>query len=147
MVAMGVDPVSLRSVLTTVLGQRLVPALNDKERFSYILSSEDRLNLVDKVDLDAVLEALKEMNLIKDNSSWRTVPLFRDANSPKERRPHAWVGIQEVINISPAIEALITNDPKSESIMRQARREGTLTLLEDRLVKSVRGLTDVGLIN
>jgi type IV pilus assembly protein PilB len=53
------------------------------------------------------------------------------------------IGVYEMLVMSEPIERLTVERASSEEIRRRARREGMLTLLQDGLLKVLRGLTSL----
>ncbi len=140
---MGVEPFLLVSTLRMVMGQRLVRRLCDgKEQYS--LDSVAREKVAASEKFDHVLAALTEEKLVKEGSTMDTVPFYKPVPSPQcEDGYSGRIGIHEVLMVSSAIRELILHGASPDAIEEQARKEGMLTMLEDGLYKSTRGITSV----
>jgi type IV pilus assembly protein PilB len=140
---MGVEPFLLVSTLRMVMGQRLVRRLcDDKEQ--YALDKIERGKVASEDRFDNVLAALAEEKLVKEGSSIDTVPFYKPVPSAQcEDGYSGRIGIHEVLTVSPAIRELILHNGTPDAIEAQARKEGMLTMLEDGLYKSTRGITSV----
>ncbi len=140
---MGVEPFLLVSTLRMIMGQRLVRRLCDgKEQF--LLDSVERGKVTTEDRFDNVLEALTEEKLVKEGTKIDTVPFYKPVPSPQCEDGYAGrMGIHEVLMMSPAIRDLILHNGTPDAIEAQARKEGMLTMLEDGLYKSTRGITSV----
>ncbi len=143
LVDLGVEPFLLASVLQVVVGQRLVRLLCPNKE-EYKLTHKELEALDELVDLKRVLKALKEEKIVSPKTSWRSVKFYKSRQSPtcptgfKGRR-----GIQEVLQVSPAIKELILSGAPTDKIEAQAKKEGMLTMLEDGVFKVVQGLTSI----
>jgi len=140
---MGVEPFLLVSTLRMIMGQRLVRRLCDgKEQL--LLDSVERGKVTTEDRFDNVLEALTEEKLVKEGTKIDTVPFYKPVPSPQcEDGYSGRMGIHEVLMMSPAIRDLILHNGTPDAIEAQARKEGMLTMLEDGLYKSTRGITSV----
>jgi len=140
---MDAEPFLLVSTLNIVLGQRLVRRLCE-EKEEYTLSATEIKTLEKDVDLGKVLAILKEENIVADNATWHTIPVYR----PKESGECAdgyrgRIGIHEILPISPTIKKLIMDGATSAEIEKQARADGMLTMIEDGMFKVAQGVTTI----
>ena len=143
LVDMGVETFLLVSTLKVAVGQRLVRRLTE-EKESYTLSANERADIGKYVDLDRVLEALKNEKIVKESATWNTVPFYR----PKEGLEgdagyKGRMGIHEVLHISPAVKEIVLASGTSDAIEIQARKEGMLTMIEDGIYKAALGQTSI----
>ncbi len=131
----------LVSTLNVIIGQRLVRRLqNPKEKF--FLTRDEQVQLGKKVDLDKILTVLKKENIVDQNASWNEVPFWKP--NPSTEYPdgfHSRIGIHEVLKVTPTIRDIIMKGGTSAQIEEQAKKEGMLTMIEDGIVKSVKGFT------
>ena len=140
---MGVEPFLLVSTLRLVMGQRLVRRLCDGKE-EYALDSVERGKVATEDRFDNVLKALVEEKLVKEGTTMDTVPFYKPVPSPQcEDGYSGRIGIHEVLMVSSAIRELILHGAAPDAIEAQARKEGMLTMLEDGLYKSTRGITSV----
>lgn len=143
LVDMGLESFLLVSTLRVAIGQRLVRKLAD-DKLSYVLSKAEREELSDRVNLDAVLDTLKEEKIVKDDATWNDIPFYR----PKEKGEtedgyKGRMGIHEVLQVSPTIKEMVMSQKTGDEIEVQARKEGMLTMLEDGIYKAAKGLTSI----
>ncbi len=143
LIDMGVEPFLLTSTLRVAIGQRLVRQVSTDHREPYTLSVDERSQLMKHVDLERVLDSLKEEKVIKESASWNGIPLYRPKTDAGDEAYQGRMGIHEVLPISDAIKELIMKNATADQIEDQARREGMLTMLEDGIYKAARGLTTI----
>ncbi|MBP9816905.1 MAG: type II/IV secretion system protein [Candidatus Pacebacteria bacterium] len=143
LIDMGVEPFLLVSTLRVVVGQRLVRQLtDDKEQYS--LSKEERTKVTDEDHFEAALKALAEEKLVKSGTKLDTLPFYRPkASDDKDAGYEGRIGIHETLVITPTIRDLIMHGATGDAIEAQARKEGMLTMLEDGVYKSAKGVTSL----
>jgi type II secretory ATPase GspE/PulE/Tfp pilus assembly ATPase PilB-like protein len=143
LIDMGVEPFLLVSTLRVIVGQRLVRRLCD-EKEQFALDTQERAKVAGEDRFAAVLEALSDEKLVKPGTKIENVPFHGPKPSAKcEDGYSGRIGIHEVLAVSPAIRDIILHSGTSDAIEAQARKEGMLTMLEDGLYKSARGITSV----
>ena len=143
LIDMGVESFLLVSTLRVAVGQRLVRKLAD-DKIAYILSKAEREELSKHVNLDLVLETLKEEKIVRDDATWNDISFFK----PKEKGDtedgyKGRMGIHEVLEMSPTIKDMVIAGKTADDIEKQARKEGMLTMLEDGIYKAAKGLTSI----
>jgi len=140
---MEAEPFLLVSTLQVIIGQRLVRQLCS-ERDEYKLSSEEIDTLGKSVDLDAVMKALKEENIVEKNTKWENVIFYKAKES--NECPDGFkgrIGIHEIMEITTPIRDLVIKGATAEEIEEEAKKEGMLTMLEDGIYKAARGVTTI----
>ena len=143
LIDMGVETFLLVSTLRIAVGQRLVRKLAD-DKVAYILSKAEREELSKHVNLDLVLETLKEEKIVRDDATWNDISFFK----PKEKGDtedgyKGRMGIHEVLEMSSTIKDMVIAGKTADDIEKQARKEGMLTMLEDGIYKAAKGLTSI----
>jgi type IV pilus assembly protein PilB len=143
LIDMGAESFLLVSTLRVAVGQRLVRKLAD-DKLPYTLSKAEREDLGKKVDLDKILDTLKEEGVVKKDATWNDVPFYH----PKEKGETAdgykgRMGIHEVLEMSPSLKNMVMEDATGDDIATQARKEGMLTMIEDGIFKAAQGLTSI----
>jgi type IV pilus assembly protein PilB len=141
---MDSEPFLLVSTLKVIIGQRLVRTLCDhgEERF---LTKSELSQLEENIDLDRMLEFLKEEKIIgKGATDWSKIPFFK----PKETKdcPDGYKGrsgIHEILKVTDTIKELIIRNATVEEVEAQAKKEGMMTMMEDGLFKAVQGVTTI----
>lgn len=140
---MGVEPFLLVSTLRMVMGQRLVRRLCDGKE-EYALDSVERSKIAEEDKFQAALTALTEEKLVKEGTKIDNVPFYKAKPSAECEDGYAGrIGIHEILTVSPAIRDLILHNGTPDAIQDQARKEGMLTMLEDGIYKSSRGITSL----
>jgi len=143
LVDMGLETFLLVSTLRVAIGQRLVRKLSD-DKLPYTLTKAERDELASHVNLDLVLETLKEEKIVKEDATWNDIPFYH----PKEKGEtedgfKGRMGIHEVMEMSPTIKDMVMSGKTGDDIEAQARKEGMLTMLEDGIYKAAKGLTSI----
>jgi len=143
LVDMGVETFLLVSTLRVAIGQRLVRKLAE-DKLAYFLSKAEKDELASHVNLDSVLNALKEEKVVKDDATWNDIPFYH----PKEKGEtedgyKGRMGIHEVLQVSPTIKEMVMSQKTGDEIEVQARKEGMLTMLEDGIYKAATGMTSI----
>jgi len=143
LIDMGAEPFLLVSTLRVAVGQRLVRKLAD-DKIPYKLSKAERDELQEKVDLDKILESLKDEGVIKKDATWNDVDFFRPKEKGKtEDGYHGRMGIHEVIEMSPTIKEMVIAEKTGDEVQAQAEKEGMLRMIEDGIFKAAQGLTSI----
>ena len=143
LIDMGVEPFLLVSTLRAIVGQRLVRKLCDTKD-SYALDAEARAKVASEEGFAAALKALEEEKLVKPGTKIESVPFYKPTPSSECEDGYAGrIGIHEVLEVTPTIRDLILHNGTTDSIEAQAKKEGMLTMLEDGIYKSARGITTV----
>lgn len=143
LIDMGVEPFLLVSTLRVIVGQRLVRRLCD-EKEQYTLDAVEREKAAHPDKFDAALKSLIDEKLVKPETTLDTLPFHKPKPSAEcEDGYSGRIGIHEVLAVSPAIRDVILHSGTSDAIEEQARKEGMLTMLEDGLYKSARGITSI----
>tara|TARA_B100000745_G_scaffold300372_1_gene254063 strand:+ start:1563 stop:3308 length:1746 start_codon:yes stop_codon:yes gene_type:complete len=140
---MGVEPFLLASVLQVVVGQRLVRTLCT-EKDEQKLSAAELGSLEKHADMGAILDALKDEEMISKKATWKSISIAKEKSTPEcESGYSGRRGIQEILTVSEAIKQLILEGASTDKIESQARKEGMLTMLEDGVYKTVVGTTSL----
>lgn len=140
---MKVEPFLLASVLSVIVGQRLVRRLCSS-RDKYFLN-QDQLNDLEKsIDLNKMMTSLKEENVIHQKDNWDKAPFYKPKPSNEcEDGYKSRIGIHEVLEVTESIKNLIMSNSTSDDIEKQAKKEGMMTMAEDGIMKSVQGITTI----
>lgn len=140
---MKIEPFLLVSTLNVVIAQRLVRKLGEKKEKKNLTKAEIT-TLEKSVNLEKVLEALKEEKIVDKNADWDKIPFWTPVIEKEgDDGYHGRLGIHEVLKMSPAIKELIMKGATSSEIEAQAVKEGMLTMIEDGIFKAVQGHTTI----
>lgn len=143
LIDMGALPFLIVSTVKTIIAQRLVRRLTDKKE-KYFLNKDEVKNLEKLVDLDRMMEFLKNEKVVDAKATWETIP-FHKPKGDKEN-PDGYsgrVGIHEVLKVSESIKELILKNSSQDAIETQAKKEGMMTILEDGVFQAALGITSI----
>lgn len=140
---MKIEPFLIVSTLNVIIAQRLVRRLSEgKEK--YFLNKAGLDTLRKSVDLDRVLQALKDEKLVPKDAVWEKVPFYRPKPAADPSAGFAGrQGIHEILKVTPAIKELIIREATGAQIETQAKKDGMLTMIEDGIFKAVQGITTI----
>jgi type IV pilus assembly protein PilB len=143
LIDMGVEPFLLVSTLRVAIGQRLVRKLAD-DKLAYVLSKAERDELAKHVNMDFILQTLKEEKFVAEGATWNDIQFFH----PKEKGEtedgyKGRMGIHEVLEVTPTIKDMVIAEKTGDEVEVQARKEGMLTMIEDGIYKAARGFTSI----
>jgi type IV pilus assembly protein PilB len=139
---MGVETFLLVSTLRVAVGQRLVRRLTEAKDM-YTLSANERADIGKHADLDRILDELKREGIVKQSATWNNVPFYRPKEGAGDEGYKGRIGIHEVLHVSPTIKEIVLAQGTADSIEKQAREEGMLTMLEDGIYKAALGQTSI----
>jgi type IV pilus assembly protein PilB len=140
---MDAEAFLLVSTIRLLIGQRLVRQLCDS-REAYTLSDSELDRLEENIDMDKVLNSLKEEGIIGERDGWKDVEFYKPVET--DGCPDGFsgrIGIQEVLKMTPSIGELVMADETADTIENQARKEGMLTMAEDGIYKAAKGVTTI----
>ena len=143
LIDMGAEPFLIVSTLKTIIGQRLVRRLvSNKEK--YFLSADEIKDIAKIVDLDRMLNLLKEENVVAKDATWEKIPFYKAIKSEESEDGYAGrVGIHEVLRMTATIRDLIIKGGSQDEIEVQAKKEGMMTMIEDGIFQAVLGMTSL----
>ena len=143
MIDMGVLPFLIISTVKTIIAQRLVRRLvSSKEK--YFLSADELKNLAKLVDLDRMLQMLKDEKIIGPKDTWEKVPFYKPVKNNESPDGYSnRLGIHEVLKVTASIRELIIRGSSQDEIEIQAKKEGMMTILEDGIFQAVLGNTSL----
>ena len=113
------------------MAQRLVRKLC-KEREKYFLSSDEIANLAKHANLERILAALKEEEVVNLKATWEKLPFYKPKKSSEcEDGYSGRIGIHETLKMSSALSGLIMKNATAQEIEEQGKKEGMMTMIED----------------
>jgi type II secretory ATPase GspE/PulE/Tfp pilus assembly ATPase PilB-like protein len=142
LVDMGVEPFLIVSTVKVVIAQRLVRQL-EKTKESYFLTEADLKTLKDNVDMERVLEWLKEEKIVASKATWKEIPFYRPKATETSDGYKGRMGIYEVLDVTLSIKELIIKGAAPDEIDAQAKKEGMHSMIEDGIFKAAQGGTSV----
>lgn len=138
LIDMGIEPFLISSSLNVAVGQRLVrkicnycrkeaePSVSAKE---IIMRELKEIPSDQKADLD-----------IKNN-----IKLF-EGKGCKECKQSGFsgrIGIYEVLSMTPELELLMSSKITDAEIIKEAKRQGMITMMQDGIMKALKGITTI----
>ena len=142
LIDMGVEPFLIVSTVKVIIAQRLVRKL-DKNKEKYSLTDADIKSLEANVDLDRVLQMLKEEKVIGPSDGWKDVPFYRPKKNSETDGYKGRMGIYEVLEVTSTIKELIIKGATPDEIDKRAQEEGMYTMIEDGIFKAAQGGTSI----
>ena len=142
LVDMGAESFLLVSTLRVIIGQRLVRKLG-KNKEKYFLSEAGLKSLAKSVNLEKVLEVLKQEKIVEPNATWDKIPFYKPIVNGDDDGFSGRIGIHEILKSSQIIQEMIIAGKSAEEIEEQAKKEGMMTMLEDGIYKAVKGITTI----
>ncbi len=140
---MKVEPFLLASTINIIVAQRLVRKLcPGKEK--YYLNKDQLENLGKEVDLDRILQFLRQQKVVEPKASWEKISFYKP--KPEKECEDGYsdrIGIHEILKINESTKNLIMANTTSDDIEKQAKKEGMMTMLEDGIIKAVQGITTI----
>lgn len=131
LIDMGVDPYLISPTLILVISQRLVRTLCGDSREEIIVDDLAR-KMLEKETKDVPLQ-VKDNFKIPDKI-YRAKPSALCPNGTKGR-----IGIFEMLEMNKKIEEIILTSPSVQSLEKEARNQGMITLREDGILKVFEG--------
>ena len=140
LIDMGIEPFLLTSSIHTVIAQRLARMLDPDLRQERKLEGEE---------LKEVLEELDKMpkaayaQLEKEGIDLKHPSVFEPAPAAGKSGYHGRMGIFEVLDVSPEIRSLVLKRSSGSVITDEAIKAGMMTMVQDGIVKALKGLTSI----
>lgn len=134
LIDMGVDPFLIAPTLVLAVAQRLVRKLCPDSRETFTLEGKIKDMVVEQVA--ALPDELKK-------SITETMPqeIYSAKSSPVcPKGTRGRMGVFEVMAMTPQLEQIILKDPSEASILKEARRQGMITMKQDGIIKILKGL-------
>ena len=132
---LGVDQQMLASALTTSIGQRLVRKICDKCKEEVSVSDGDRQKIqevIDTIDVSAKVEKPEKIRMYKGKGCEACSSLGYKGR----------VGLYEAIDMTPDMQKIIQQDDLvDQTIEQEAMKNGTITILQDGILKVIEGDT------
>ena len=151
---MGIEPFLIASTVNTVIGQRLVRRIAEKNQ-PYMSNEMETKSIQETVGTLLPNDAAT-MATVAADLGYKALPLstqtsytlVKGIDSPKT--PGGFkgrMGLYEVMDVSEAIQSLIVKHATSAEIQRQAIAEGMVTMRQDGYMKALQGMTTLEEVN
>jgi type II secretory ATPase GspE/PulE/Tfp pilus assembly ATPase PilB-like protein len=140
---MKVEPFLIVSTVNIIIAQRLVRKLSEQKE-KYLLTKDEIQTLGKSVNLDKVLNALKEEKIVGKSDNWEKISFYRPKKGVASEEGYSGrLGIHEILKVTPTIKEIIMKDGTADAIAKQAEQEGMLTMIEDGIFMAVEGITTI----
>jgi len=144
LIDMDIEPFLISSTINVIIAQRLVRKLYPDIKNKYKLTAAEVETLKKEVNLDRILEILKQEKIIEPKDNWLSIDFYRPGKSEECLDGYKGrIGIYEVLELSEEIKQLIVKEATSNQIHEQAIKEGMITMMEDGFIKAVQGITSI----
>jgi len=108
------------------------------------LNKDQLENLSKEVDLERILQFLKQQKVVEPKASWEKIPFYKPKPAKDCEDGYSdRIGIHEILKINESTKNLIMANTTSDDIEKQAKKEGMMTMLEDGIIKAVQGITTI----
>jgi len=144
LIDMKVEPFLISSTANLIIAQRLVRKLYPETKKKYKLSPDEIKSLGKEIDLEKILQILKDEKVITPKDDWNSIEFYKSGKS--DDCPDGYkgrIGIHEVLEVNEAIQDIIIKEAPTSEIEAQAKKDGMLTMLEDGFIKAVQGITSI----
>lgn len=151
---MGIEPFLIASTVNTVIGQRLVRRIADKN--TQYMSDELETKSVHDTVGHLLPKNAQSVPAVAADLGYKTLPLSGQNSYTlvkgidKPKTPGGYMGrmgLYEVMDVSEEIQSLIVKHATSAEIQRQAISEGMITMRQDGYLKALQGLTTLDEVN
>ncbi|MFA4881147.1 MAG: GspE/PulE family protein [Candidatus Doudnabacteria bacterium] len=146
LIDMKIEPFLLASTLNVIIAQRLVRKICSNCIESYHFDRAAWQNLESEVNLKKILEIMVREGAIVSSKITPDSLLFyrgRGCAQCNDTGYKGRLGIFEVLEVSEAIQGLVTKRAPTEEIEKQAVSEGMTRMIEDGFYKAKMGVTTV----
>lgn len=152
---MGIEPFLIASTVRTVIGQRLVRRISEKNKESYQSPAAEKQailqNIGNLLPPDGKSKAAFSKDIGYEDLPLRTqnaYTLYKGKDSPETPGGYKGrMGLYEVFSVSDQIQKLIIDRSTSAVIQNQAIKEGMVTMRQDGYLKVLAGQTTISEIN
>jgi type IV pilus assembly protein PilB len=152
---MGIEPFLIASTVRTVIGQRLVRRISEKNRESY--NSDAAETQAVRENLGYLLPQREEDRArFSEDLGFEGLPLstqnaytlYKGKDSPETPGGYKGrMGLYETFEVDETIQKLILNRATSSEIQKAAKQNGMINMREDGYLKALAGLTTISEVN
>ncbi|MEK7150574.1 MAG: GspE/PulE family protein [Patescibacteria group bacterium] len=141
---LGVEPFLISSTVNIIIAQRLVRTLYKTKKETH-LTSDQIVRLQKYVDIERMLKFLRDERIIKPDAKIEEVTFYEPVPALPESEDgyQGRIGIHEVLLVTPAIRELIMKNSNADTIDKEARKNGMMSMLEDGVFKAAQGITTI----
>lgn len=152
---MGIEPFLIASTVRTVIGQRLVRRISDKDKLSYQSDVAEKQAIVDNIG-HFLSTTEEEKARAAEDFGYENLPLrtenaytlFKGKDTPEAPGGYKGrMGLYEVFEVDEAIQQLILKRSTSSEIQNAAQENGMVSMREDGYFKALAGQTTIAEVN
>lgn len=144
LIDMKAEPFLIASTINVVIAQRLVRRLYPDSKKKYKLNQDEIKSLKQNLDMDRILEVLKEEKIAKPKDDWPDIEFYQPKKC--EEAPDGYkgrVGIYEVLEVDEEIKDLIIKETIAQQIQEKSQQKGMRLMIEDGFIKAAQGTTSI----
>ncbi len=145
LVDMQVPPFLIAFTANMIIAQRLVRKNCQNCIRSFRIAPHMVDQLREQIDVDGIWETLRRNGVVDEKQKIEETTFWRGAGCSQcnDEGYKGRVGIYEVLEITPAISALINSKGNADDIKKIAVKEGMITMIEDGFIKAVGAITTI----
>lgn len=152
---MGIEPFLIASTVRTIIGQRLVRRVAEKNKASYQSDAAEKQAILDNIG--HLLPNTNEVRAkVSEDLGYENLPLstenaytlYKGKDSPETPGGYKGrMGLYEVFEVDEAVQQLILKRATSSEIQKVAQENGMINMREDGYLKALEGLTTISEVN
>ena len=145
LVDMHVPPFLIAFTANMIIAQRLVRKNCQNCIRSFRVQPHMVEQLREQIDLDSIWATLRKNGVVAEKQKIEETTFWRGAGCSQcnDEGYKGRVGIYEVLEITPAISALINTRGNADDIKKMAVKEGMISMIEDGFIKAVGAVTTI----
>lgn len=134
----------IASTVNIIVAQRLVRRICPNCIQKYKLDKDIIKEMKDYFDLDNIMNVYKKNGLVKSAKDWAELEFYKGKGCNQCKDGYKGrMGIYEVLEVTAEIGDLVLKDSSSEMLIKKAREQGMITMLEDGFIKAKNGITTI----
>ena len=146
LVEMGVPAFLVSSTTNVIIAQRLVRKICPNCIQSYTLDKQIIEEIKKQLNIDDIMQTLQKTKAIADAGKGIESLLFYRGKGCKQCSNGGYkgrIGIYETLEITEEISELILKNASRSELLKQAKKQGILSIVEDGFIKAKNGITTI----
>ncbi|MCG2700766.1 Flp pilus assembly complex ATPase component TadA [Candidatus Parcubacteria bacterium] len=146
LVEMGVPAFLVSSTTNVIIAQRLVRKICPNCIQSYTLDKQTIEEIKKQLNIDNIMQTLQKTKTIADAGKGIESLLFYRGKGCKQCNNGGYkgrIGIYETLEITEEISELILKNASRSELLKQAKKQGMLSIVEDGFIKAKNGITTI----
>ncbi|PIR94771.1 hypothetical protein COT95_02355 [Candidatus Falkowbacteria bacterium CG10_big_fil_rev_8_21_14_0_10_37_6] len=143
---MNVPPFLVASTTNVIIAQRLVRRICKNCIYSYYLDKKEIEQLKKDVDIEKIIQMLKNEKIISKKEEGINKLLFYKGKGCPECGNSGYkgrIGIYETLEITPELAKLIAGGASESEMRKEEERQNILKMIEDGFIKAKAGITTI----